>query len=150
MTARVSLALLLSFVIASLALGDSGTDTSYSFIPADDAHELQRGEWKLVALQQNGAELPKAALGQIEIVFTFKPDKILLRSMGQNKQGTYKVDSSKRLKEMDITIDKEKALCIYELKQDKLTIVLGQKERPKDFKPMGIDQLVFVLERVIR
>jgi uncharacterized protein (TIGR03067 family) len=148
MIARTALALLLSVGLASLALGDGGTETTYTFAPADDARELQRGEWKLVSLQQNGVELPKEVLKQVDLLFSFKPDKVVLRSMGQNKEGTYKVDASKRLKEIDITIDKEKALCIFEVNKDKLTLALGQKERPKDFKSKGQDQIVFVLERV--
>lgn len=148
MIARVSLTLLLTAVVASLALGDGGTDTTYTFVPADDVRDLQRGEWKVIGIQQNGMDLPKEMLKQVDMRFTFQADKVLLRSQGQNKEGIYKVNASKPQKEIDITIDKQQALCIFELKQDKLTLALGQQERPKDFKPKGKDQFVFVLERV--
>jgi uncharacterized protein (TIGR03067 family) len=148
MSARVSLALLLALVVVSLALGDGGTDTTYTFAPPDDVRELQRGEWKLIAIQRNGIDLPKEELKQLDYCFTFKPDKVLLRYRGQNKEGTYKVDASKRLKEIDITIDNEKLQCVFELNKDKLTLALGKTERPKDFKPKRTDQIVFVMERV--
>jgi uncharacterized protein (TIGR03067 family) len=148
MTLRVSLPLLLTAVIASLALGDGGTDTTYTFVPADDTRDLQRGEWKLIGVQQNGVDLPKEVLKQVDMRFTFQPDKVLLRGQGQDKQGTYKVNASKPRKEIDITIDKEQVLCIFELNKDKLTLAMGKQVRPKDFKSMGQDQIVFVLERV--
>lgn len=149
MTARLSLTLLLSAAVTSLALGDGGADPSaYSFAPSDDARELQRGEWKLIDMKQKGMELPKEILKGLEFQFTFKPDKVVLRVQGQTKEGTYRVNAAGGLKEIDITIDKETALCIYELKRDTLKIALSPKQRPRDFTDKGDSEVIFILERV--
>lgn len=149
MTARFSLTLLLSAAVTSLALGDGGADPSaYGFAPSDDARELQRGEWKLIDLKQNGAELPKDLLKQIDFHFTFKPDKVVLRFQGQTKEGPYRVNAARGVKEIDMTIDKETALCIYELNKDSLKIAAGQMQRPRDFTAKEANEVIFILERV--
>ena len=149
MTARLALTLLLSAAVTSLALGDGGADPSaYSFAPSDDVRELQRGEWKLIDIKQKGMDLPKELLKTLEFQFTFKPDKVVLRVQGQTKEGPYRVNAARGVKEIDITIDKETVLCIYELNKDSLKIALGQKQRPRDFTAKGANEVIFVLERV--
>jgi uncharacterized protein (TIGR03067 family) len=138
----------LAILTLALAVGDGGADpAAYGFAPADDARELQRGEWKLVDMKQKGMELPKELLKQLEFQFTFKPDKVVLRVQGQTKEGTYRVNASGGARELDITIDKEKALCIYELKRDTLKIALSPKQRPRDFTDKGDSEIIFILER---
>jgi uncharacterized protein (TIGR03067 family) len=149
MTARLALTVLLSAAVTSLALGDGGADpAAYGFAPADDARELQRGEWKLIDMKQKGMDLPKEILKQVDFHFTFKPDKVVLRVQGQTKEGTYRVNSTRGVKEIDITIEKEQAFCIYELNRDTLKIALSPKQRPRDFTEKGDSEVIFILERI--
>ena len=122
-----------------------------SAAPADDKEdraELEKGGWKIVAMNQGGKDVPDTTVKSIDLTFVFKDEKLTVKGSGGTKEGTFKIDSSKTPREMDLHIEGEKddAKAIYEIDKDKLKIALSKKERPKDFKG-GPDVAVFTFER---
>ncbi len=136
MKPRWLLALVLPLCLVSLALADDQADQK----------DLETGTWKVVAMSRNGKELPKADLEKLDFTFTFKGDKFTVMATGQTKQGMFKIDSSKKPKEMNLKVEKDDDKAIYEIEKDSLKIAFGMKERPKDFKG-GADVIVFTFER---
>ena len=96
-----------------------------------------------------GKDVPKTMIDNLDLTFAFKDGKLTVKGANGTKEGTYKVDSSKTPREMDLHIEGEKddAKAIYELDKETLKIALSKKERPKDFKG-GPDVAVFTFERV--
>jgi uncharacterized protein (TIGR03067 family) len=79
---------------------------------------------------------------------TFKDgSELVIDSAGETKKGTYKLDSTKTPKQMDVKVDKDADKAIYEVTNDTLKIAIGKNERPKDFAG-GADVIVFTLKQV--
>ena len=139
MKPRWLLALALPLCLASAAPADD----------KEDRDELEKKGWKIVAMNQGGKDVPKTMIDNLDLAFAFKDGKLTVKGANGTKEGTYKVDSSKTPREMDLHIEGEKddAKAIYELDKETLKIALSKKERPKDFKG-GPDVAVFTFERV--
>jgi uncharacterized protein (TIGR03067 family) len=116
----------------------------------EDRGDLEKGGWKIVAMNQAGKDVPETTVKNIDLTFVFKDGKLMVKGPSGSKEGTYKIDSSKTPREIDLHIEGEKddANAIYEVDKDKLKIALSKKERPKDFKG-GPDVVVFTFERVM-
>jgi len=136
MKPRVLLTLILPLCLVSLALADDQADLK----------ELESGSWRVVGIMHGGMETPKEIIEKSMVSFTFKGEKLTLSSGGETKEGTFKIDSSKTPKEMEVKVDKDTDKGIYQIEKESLKLAIGKKERPKDFKG-GADNIVFSLER---
>jgi uncharacterized protein (TIGR03067 family) len=120
-----------------------GQEPTKDELAKKDLEKLQ-GDWRLVAMEQNG--LKEDAAGS-ELLFRVKGAKYSSRSGDQDWQqmGELKLDATQKPKAMDATWDqpneKELAKAIYEIDGDKLRVAYLREER------MGGAQSVFADER---
>ena len=132
------LALVLPLCFATVALGDDKADTK----------DLEMGTWKVTNLNKGGKDAPAEILEKAAPTFTFKDGgKLVISNVGDAKEGTYKLDSTKTPKQFDLKMDKNPDKAIYEITNDTLKIAIGKNERPKDFTG-GADVVVFTLKRM--
>ncbi len=114
---------------------------------ADDAIEKEQkrleGTWVLVSAEEHGKTVPEKDLkdGFGQMKWVFKGDKLTLVDGKEKPEGSYKLDPTKKPRELDLPIlggkDGKLILCIYELDGDTLKIGLGSKDggkRLKEFK----------------
>lgn len=138
---RLSALLLFAALVAgSSALGGDGKDKK---------DELQ-GKWEVVSSKMLGKEKPLADGG---VHMTFEAGKVKFKEgMKAEEDGTYKLDTAKKPKEIVITPNKGPALPgIYQLDGDKLKICFGLpdfKDKLVDAKPPTSfnDEKTFLLE----
>jgi uncharacterized protein (TIGR03067 family) len=157
MTARILLVALVGLLLAA----DSPTDAAKR-----DLEKLQ-GEWRLVALEENGEE---HLLRDSQVYFRLKGDVFSIRSGDDEfkEAGTLRLDPGKKPPTMDGVWKegelKEDFKSIYELERDRLKVAYLRveidgsgyfaKERPSGFKMKPVDfkkmphLRVLVLERV--
>jgi uncharacterized protein (TIGR03067 family) len=106
-----------------------------------------QGAWSVSSSTKDGKEMPADKIKGVKIVF--EGDKVLVKSADKDEEASYKLDSSKKPKQFDLTLPGEMLPGIYDLDGDTLKIALGEnKMRPKDFN--GKDDsniLVLVLKR---
>jgi uncharacterized protein (TIGR03067 family) len=111
-----------------------------------DLEKLQ-GEWRLVAMEQNGLKEDQIPEGSEASLFRVKGAKYSIRSNKHSWQdiGELKLDPTQKPKAMDATWlegdQKELAKAIYEIDGDKLRVAYLREER------MGGAQSVFTDER---
>lgn len=126
---------------------------------AEELKKLQ-GEWQAVEIQTKGTTAGKDDQTVKVLRFVIKDMDLTIPSPlndGRDRKKTFKVDPSKKPKEIDITsLDGQEkdttAACIYQLDKNKLTICMpcwkDYSVRPKDFKAGADDGLMLiVLER---
>jgi uncharacterized protein (TIGR03067 family) len=121
---------------------------------ADDKKSLQ-GKWVLAKINK-GDKLQDVAKTSDEFQMTFSGDKVVVEFTAGKEEGAYKIDSSKKVKTIDITAktsdDKGKTfLGIYSMDGDTLKLCMAEpdvKERPTDFKSKKDKITVYVLKRV--
>jgi uncharacterized protein (TIGR03067 family) len=121
----------------------------------DDAkkeYERFTGTWKFASVEVEGKKLPPEA---VKGTLVIKGDKWSMKEGEAAHAGTYKVDLSKKPKQIDITFtegpDKGKMMKgIYTLEGDTYTICLAMegKDRPTEFasKP-GSGHVLEILKR---
>jgi uncharacterized protein (TIGR03067 family) len=138
MKSRLLLALLLPLALVSVALADDKANQA----------DLEKGTWKVTAMNEAGKEITADMLAQVKLNFTFKGDALTIKSANESKEGTFKIDSSKTPHEIDMKMEKDKPADkgIYEINKDTLKIAIGVPDRPADFK-VGAKVVVFTLER---
>jgi uncharacterized protein (TIGR03067 family) len=113
--------------------------------PDSDARKIL-GTWDVEKLELHGAkfELPH----KVELSLTFAKGKLTIKNAASEKTGSYKLDTRKKPKAVDITADDKKTVHgIYQLDGDTLLIALGQpgEARPKDFT--NVKSSVMTLKR---
>ncbi len=121
---------------------------------ADDTKQLQ-GVWKAVAYEESGKKAIGARARLLEgMSWQFTGDQFIRRMEGQiDSQGTYKIDPSKKPKEIDLFDPQRKAhfVGIYELQGDTLRIRFNVRAdtRPTAFttEKGTRDHFLLVLER---
>ena len=145
-----------------------GQEPTKDELAKKDMEKLQ-GEWRLVAIEQNGVREDAASS---DILFRVKDAKYSSRTKDQDWQplGELKLDPTQKPKAMDASWaegeNKELAKAIYEIDGDKLRIAYLREERmggaqavfsderPKDFKMKPVEDKkephlrVLYLERV--
>lgn len=139
MKPRLLLALLLPLAVASVALADDKADLA----------DLEKGTWKVTAMNEGGKDVTAEMLAQIKLSFIFKGKTLTIKSAGESKEGTFEVvDASKPPYKIDLAMEKGKAAdkAIYVIDKDTLKIAIGIPDRPADFKG-GPKVAVFTLER---
>jgi uncharacterized protein (TIGR03067 family) len=114
--------------------------------------ELLKGKWTLVSLQANGQTKEDASGGE----FTFDGDKLHIKLNDQEHSGRFKLDASKKPKQIDVTPadgpEKDKLLeGIYSLSKNELKICIAHHAgpaRPKEFTSTeGSDVMLLTLKR---
>src|SRR5262249_42661768 len=93
-----------------------------------------QGAWKAVSYEVDGRDdviiLPET------FTFTFKGDTFSFPWLDVKIAGTFKIDSAKKPKVIDLSTEDAKGMGrhgIYELEDDTLKLCFGE-ERPKEFK----------------
>src|SRR5262245_20346907 len=82
--------------------------------------ERLEGTWEVVAAQKGNEKLPEELLKTIKI--TFKGEKLSFEIVGDTKEGTFKIDSKKNPKEIDLTVDGKTAKGVYAFEGDRLKV----------------------------
>src|SRR5262249_6605383 len=92
-------------------------------------------------------DVPEEILKSIKV--RFEGAKVTLEILGEMKDGTVKVDPTKKPPTIDLTVDGKTALGIYELDKGTLKMCTAEpgEPRPKDFKSEGDKQMLVVLKR---
>jgi uncharacterized protein (TIGR03067 family) len=114
--------------------------------PMGDQEKLQ-GTWALVSGERNGKALPDEVLQHIKLIFA--GDKLTTKHKDRKAEATFKLDSSRTPKEMDLDMEGNVGKGIYQLDGDSLKIAHGEvgDARPKDFPKAGSGLTVLVLKR---
>lgn len=127
--------------------------------PASEREKLE-GEWEIVTMESEGANVPAKDMKELRIVF--RGDEFIARSasgIGKDRVSKYKLDPTKSPKEIDITSlegpDAGKAsACIYSLEADgQLRLCMAYfkdiDKRPKEFKTVAGDgRMLMVLKQM--
>jgi uncharacterized protein (TIGR03067 family) len=107
------------------------------------------GTWSVVSLKKAGMEVPEGDVQQLRV--TFSGEKITVKVGEMDIEGTFKLDPSKKPKQIDVTIMDKKGLGIYRFKKDGMLEVCAAEEgeeRPTEFKsPEGSKTAVLLLKR---
>jgi uncharacterized protein (TIGR03067 family) len=113
------------------------------------AKELARfkGSWMVISAEKAGMPVPEEIRTSIKV--RFEGAKITLEILGQTKEGSFKVDPTKKPATIDLTIEDKTALGIYQLDKNTLKLCTAEpgEPRPKDFKAEGDKQLLVTLKR---
>lgn len=141
MTAFSLVALVAGTWLASAASTGHGADA--------DKDELQ-GAWVATSMEINGKPAPAQEVERTR--FIFKGEKLFVRHAkdgGQADEGTFKADSKKSPRELDITLKKKTMHGIYEVKGDELKVCYetGEKRenRPTKFATNAEEELVLIV-----
>jgi uncharacterized protein (TIGR03067 family) len=110
--------------------------------------DVFQGEWDVVDAEKGGEKIPENFRKDIHVKFA--GDKVVLDIVGDKKDGSFKLDASKKPRTIDLTIEDKTALGIYELSGDTLKVRMAEpgSARPKDFgSTAGTDDSMVVLKR---
>jgi len=113
---------------------------------AKDKEKLQ-GTWQVVGGEEQGEKIADAKLKMADMRFIIDGDKIRKE---KGKGGTFKLDPTKKPKEIDLSDDKETVKGIYSLDGDtlKFCVASAGNDRPTDFTTKkGDGRGLFVLKR---
>lgn|SRR5262245_8367 len=134
-----------------------GIVLAFGAVRADDADkekEKLQGAWQPITAIERGKEQTKEELKDRKI--TFKGDQITVKHGDKVHEVTFKLDPSKKPKEIDVTgkddEGKERMMKgIYELKGNTLKVCLHMEggDRPSKFESPEGSNLIFVtMERI--
>jgi len=115
------------------------------------ANDELQGVWVATSAELNGEPVPAKEVERTR--FTFKGEKVLIRPTKDkdkaDEEGTYKADSKKSPKQLDITIKNKTVHGIYKVKGDELTVCYetGEKRenRPTKFATNKEEELVLIV-----
>jgi uncharacterized protein (TIGR03067 family) len=103
---------------------------------ADKELALTQGSWQVTSFTEDGVTFGESETAQVQMVI--KGNGLTLVGLGPDKQATFKIDSSKKPKQIDIFPKgdgPEKFACIYELTGDTLKVCgAADGPRPTEFK----------------
>jgi uncharacterized protein (TIGR03067 family) len=127
-----------SIVVLVPACGGRGKDEQ-----SKRDHAALQGEWEIVSAESNGEPPPPGLLNGAK--FAFSGDKLTLLG----KEGTFELDATKSLRQIDFVRGKTRQIGIYELDGDNLKLCVGPADdRPKEFTTRPrTDHSLFVLKR---
>jgi uncharacterized protein (TIGR03067 family) len=113
-------------IAGSLFVADAAEDAKKEI-------EKLQGKWSAVEAEKDGEKAPENERKQIGL--TFKGDKLTLHDRGRADEIGFKLDPSKKLKTIDLTLGKDTVKGIYSLDGDnlKICIRLGAAEYPTEF-----------------
>jgi uncharacterized protein (TIGR03067 family) len=100
----------------------------------DDAKkELKKfeGTWSVVSAEKGGEKAPDNDISKIKLVFS--GEKITYKEGDESKEGTIKIDPSKKPAHIDISLDGKNYLGIYSLTKGELKLCVDEGVRPTEF-----------------
>jgi uncharacterized protein (TIGR03067 family) len=99
-----------------------------------DEQALFQGTWRVLSAEKGGEKLPTELLKDVKLVVT--GDKIKLTILGEEKEGTFKIDPTKKPKAIDLMAEGKTIKGIYMLSKDTLIVAASEpdQERPKEFE----------------
>jgi uncharacterized protein (TIGR03067 family) len=114
-----------------------------------DQENIQ-GTWTLVSGERNGKPLASEMIEHTKLIFS--GDRLTTEHMDRKTEAKFKLASNRTLKEMDLDMEGNIGMGIYELDGDMLKIVHGQvgQDRPKEFPKPGSGLTILVLKREVR
>ena len=114
--------------------------------PMDDREKIQ-GTWALVSGERNGKTLPDEAIKHVKLIFS--GDKLTTKNKERKTEASFKLDSNKEPKEINVDMEGNVGKGIYQFDGDTLKIAHGEvgDARPKEFPKAGSGLTVLVLKR---
>jgi RNA polymerase sigma factor (sigma-70 family) len=111
-----------------------------------------QGTWVAVAVEEGGKKIPEDEVKDKNFEMVFAGDKVTLPIKGESKEAGYKLDSTRKPKQIDLIVSKtETAEGIYELNGDKLVLCITKPDhgdRPTKFDSAdGRERILIVLKR---
>lgn len=134
MTTPRTFALMLALLVLASAHPARAADEDDPEPPQAD-RGLLLGEWQLADIKFKGLNLPLPP-SALEVKVTFNKDGTTeSTSMGMTQKGTWKIDTRKKPKHLDMTGMGNQGSAIYKVEKDQLTIGASANggQRPKDF-----------------
>jgi RNA polymerase sigma factor (sigma-70 family) len=110
--------------------------------------DLLQGTWTLVSGEQEGKAVHAELIGFLHLVFA--GEKLTLRIVDEDREGTYQLDPSKKPNEIDLIFGGDTGKGIYLLEGDALKVCWteGGQERPSEFTAkQGSRRMLLVLKR---
>jgi RNA polymerase sigma factor (sigma-70 family) len=109
--------------------------------PKSDKDALH-GTWLLVSEERNGKKLPAEKIKGSKMVFADGKFTWQGEVGTQEREGTFTIDPEKNPKEIDLTFRTITLQGIYELKGNRLKLVIAERGRPSEFDSTGTGLLV--------
>src|SRR5262245_59127791 len=100
--------------------------------PVGDQEKIQ-GTWALVSGERYGKPLPEEVVKHVKLIFS--GNKLTTKTGDRLAEGTFKLDPSKKPKEIDLDVEGNVGKGIYQLDGDTLKLVHGEvgDARPREF-----------------
>ena len=117
--------------------------------PKADKDNLQ-GSWAVISLEERGKEVPEEEVKERNAEMVFSGEKVTLPIKGESKVAEYKLDPSKKPKEIDFVLDGKTHKGIYLLEKDTLKLCVqkvADGERPTKFATEGTTNVQYGLKR---
>ncbi len=117
--------------------------------PADKDEDRIRGTWKMVSGDKGGEKAPEDLVKRFRLTLKADGKLTVVAKEDGDQEGTYKLDTGKKPKQIDITVDDKMMEGIYELDGDNLKLCVAEAgSRPTEFKaPEGSKVMLIVLKR---
>jgi uncharacterized protein (TIGR03067 family) len=104
------------------------------------------GTWSVVSAVKGGKDAPENEIKDIR--FIFSGDKLTFQHGDKTKDGTFKIDATKKPRQIEVTIDGKSHPGIYKFEGEQLKMCVGHDERPSEFKSAeGAQTMLIVLKR---
>lgn len=109
------------------------------------------GTWKMESGQRGGEDAPPEIKDNFRMIFA-KDGKVTMKiSEDRTREGTFKLDATKKPKEISITLENMTKVAIYELDGDTLKICVNEDDKgaqPTRFEsPKETEIILMVLKR---
>jgi len=114
----------------------------------DDKADLKKfaGTWSVELAKKGGKELPEDEVKKVR--FTFTADKMTFSMGDKSKDGSFKIDPTKKPAQIEVMIEDKSHPGIYKFEGDKLQMCVGDTERPTEFKSEdGSKTMLIILKR---
>src|SRR5260370_27457088 len=108
------------------------------------------GTWSIVSAEKGGKDAPGNDIKALR--FVFSEDKLTLKIGEKSVEGSFKIDPSKKPKQIDLTLMDKTGEGIYQFKGDMLELCVSEpgkgETRPTEFKSAeGSSTVLFRLKR---
>jgi uncharacterized protein (TIGR03067 family) len=138
---RIKAVALLAVMFASAGVVTGGGDKAKG-----DLKKFE-GTWSVATAQKGGKDAPEGEIKEIQLVFS--GEKLTFKHGEKAIEGTFKIDPSKKPKQIDVSLMGKDVEGIYRFKKDgKLELCISDAGRPTEFKsPDDSPTMLIVLKR---